>query len=112
MANIFSPDFKLLFIYAARYLIIPIFITGKQTDGCEIRYEIECEISYEIECEIRHEISYEIECEISYRNYKITKRKKPHNPAHRPNHKTFVSAPPGVRTLDTLIKSQVLYQLS
>ena len=112
MANIFSPDFKLLFIYAARYLIIPIFITGKQTDGCEIRYEIECKISYEIECEIRHEISYEIECEISYRNYKITKRKKPHNPAHRPNHKTFVSAPPGVRTLDTLIKSQVLYQLS
>ena len=88
MANIFSPYFKLLFIYAARYLIIPIFITGKQTDGCEIRYEI------------------------GYRTYRIIKRKKPHNPAHRPNHKTFVSAPPGVRTLDTLIKSQVLYQLS
>ncbi len=25
---------------------------------------------------------------------------------------SFSSAPPGVRTLDTLIKSQVLYQLS
>ena len=96
MANIFSPYFKLLFIYAARYLIIPIFITGKQTDGCEIRYKIR----------------YEIRCEIGYRTYRIIKRKKPHNPAHRPNHKTFVSAPPGVRTLDTLIKSQVLYQLS
>ena len=37
---------------------------------------------------------------------------------HRPRssyvckNSAFLSAPPGVRTLDTLIKSQVLYQLS
>ena len=41
---------------------------------------------------------------------------KLYNKKHRPRcqciENSALSAPPGVRTLDTLIKSQVLYQLS
>ena len=33
-------------------------------------------------------------------------------PEYEKNHITFVGAPPGTRTLDPLIKSQLLYQLS
>ena len=41
----------------------------------------------------------------------FTDKKKPHNPHVFANPRTS-DAPPGARTLDTLIKSQVLYQLS
>ena len=40
------------------------------------------------------------------------KHKKSTIPKAPMSSKTVLSGPPGVRTLDTLIKSQVLYQLS
>ena len=47
----------------------------------------------------------------SPRAYSLESTKKSTDPRAHMSPKPVLDAPPGVRTLDTLIKSQVLYQL-